>query len=72
MLKQLRQNFRSLKVNMFHAHLDKLTKTTFRVVDFERRFQSQYTDNVMGDYIWGSITLNNAHEHKRKNDRVNF
>jgi hypothetical protein len=26
-----------------------------RILDFERRYQGQYDENMMGDYIWGLI-----------------
>lgn len=53
----------SLKVRMLHTHLDKYNRNTeaysggqrerfYRdVMDFERRNQGQYNENIMGDYV---------------------
>jgi hypothetical protein len=29
------------------------------ILDFERRYQGQYNENMMGDYIWRLIRENN-------------
>ncbi|XP_061417815.1 relaxin-3-like isoform X1 [Lethenteron reissneri] len=57
----------SLKVHMLDAHFDKFKKNMGayseeqgerfhqHILDFERRYQGQYNENTMGDYIWGLI-----------------
>lgn len=50
-----------LKVYIVDAHLDKFKKNTGAssekhdlqgVLDFERRYQGKYKENLMGDYVW--------------------
>ena len=57
----------SHKLHMQHAHLDQFKDNLSAysveqeerfhqdVMDFERRYQGQYNENMMGDYIWGLI-----------------
>jgi hypothetical protein len=56
----------SLKVHILDAHHDTFKNTgayseeqgeRFHqdILDFERRYQGQYNENMMGDYIWGLI-----------------
>jgi hypothetical protein len=57
----------SLKLHMLHAHLDQFKNNMGAyseeqgerfhqdVMDFERRYQGQYNENMMGDYVWGLI-----------------
>ena len=57
----------SLKVHILHAHLDELKESMNAyseeqrerfhrdISDFDRRYQRQYNERVMGDYIWGLI-----------------
>ena len=40
-------------------------------MDFEQRYQDQYNENMMGDYIWG-LLRESTYEHKRKNNTVHF
>ena len=57
----------SLKVHFLNAHLDKFQENmgTYSeeqgerfhqdIIDFERRYQGSYNENMMGDHIWGLI-----------------
>ena len=57
----------SLKVRSLDAHLDNFKENMGAyseeqgerfhqdILDFERRYQGQYNENMMGDYIWGLI-----------------
>jgi hypothetical protein len=57
----------SLKVHILDAHLDKFKENMGAyseeqgerfhqdILDFECRYQGQYNENMMGDYIWGLI-----------------
>jgi hypothetical protein len=57
----------SLKVHIVDAHLDKFKENKGAyseeqggrfhqdILDFECRYQGQYNENMMGDYIWGLI-----------------
>ena len=62
----------SLKVHILDAHLDKF-KENMRayseeqgerfhqdILDFERCYQGQYNENMMGDYIWGLLPESNS------------
>ena len=73
----------SLKVHMLHAHLDKFKNNMGAyseergerfhqdIMNFEQRYQGQYNENMMGDYIWG-LLREITYEHKRKSDTVHF
>ncbi|XP_017483346.1 PREDICTED: uncharacterized protein LOC108372214 [Rhagoletis zephyria] len=55
----------SLKLHILDAHLDKFKENMGAyseeqgerfhqdIMEFERRYQGQYNENMMGDYIWG-------------------
>ena len=57
----------SLKVHILDSHLDKFKENMGAyseeqgerfhqdILDFERRYQGQYNENMMGDYIWGLL-----------------
>ncbi|KAL7868474.1 hypothetical protein SRHO_G00098580 [Serrasalmus rhombeus] len=57
----------SLKIHILDAHLDKFKENMGAyseeqgerfhqdIMNFERRYQGQYNENMMGDYIWGLI-----------------
>jgi hypothetical protein len=57
----------SLKVHILDAHLEKFKQNMGAyseeqgerfhqdMLDFERRYQGQYNENMMGDYIWGLL-----------------
>ena len=73
----------SLKMHMLHSHLDKFKDNmgTYSeeqgerfhqdIMEFERRYQGQYTESMMGDYIWGLIRETST-EHDRKSKTVHF
>jgi len=73
----------SLKVHMLHAHLDKFKNNMGAyseeqgerfhqdIMNFEQRYQGQYNENMMGDYIWG-LLRESTYEHKRKSNTVHF
>ena len=81
----------SLKVHILDAHLDKFKENIGAyseeqgerfhqdILDFERRYQGQYNENMTGDYIWGlhreSALLYNRKSLKRRISKfrvVNF
>ena len=57
----------SLKVHILDSHLDKFKENVGAysedqgerfhkdILDFEHRYQGEYNENMMGDYIWGLI-----------------
>ena len=57
----------SMKLHMLHAHLDEFKSNLGAysegqgerfhqdINDFETRYQGQYNENMMGDYVWGLI-----------------
>ncbi|KAL4706484.1 hypothetical protein ACJJTC_015682 [Scirpophaga incertulas] len=73
----------SLKMHMLHSHLDKFKNNMGAyseeqgerfhqdIMEFERRYQGQYTESMMGDYIWGLIRETST-EHERKSKTVHF
>lgn len=73
----------SHKLHMLHAHLDKFKDNMGAyseeqgerfhqdVLDFERRYQGQYNENMMGDYIWGLIR-ESPYKHKRSTKNIHF
>ena len=62
---------------MLHAHLDQFKDKLGAyseeqvepfhqdLMDFEQRYQGQYNENMMGDYIWGLIR-ESPYKHKKK------
>lgn len=49
-------------INDGYAHLDKQDEGTFRkasfdpnIVDLKHRYESQYYENIMGNYIWSLV-----------------
>lgn len=73
----------SLKVHMLHAHLDKFKNNMGEyseeqgerfhqdIMNFEQRYQGQYNENMIGDYIWGLIR-ECPDFHKRNTETVHF
>ena len=71
----------SLKVHMLHSHLDKFKDNLGAyseeqgerfhqdILDFEHRYQGQYNENMMGDYVWGLIRETDT-PHRRKSRRM--
>ena len=67
----------SLKVHILDAHLDKFKENMGAyseeqgerfhqdILDFERRYQGQYNENMMGDYVWGLLQESNL-QYSRK------
>ncbi|KAL6481776.1 hypothetical protein MHYP_G00098560 [Metynnis hypsauchen] len=63
----------SLKIHILDAHLDKFKENMGAyseeqgerfhqdIMNFERRYQGQYNENMMGDYIWGLIRESDLH-----------
>ena len=69
----------SLKVHILDAYLDKFKENMGAyseeqgehfhqdILDFEHRYQGQYNENMMGDYIWGLIRESNLkYTHKSR------
>ncbi|XP_044586080.1 uncharacterized protein LOC123266115 [Cotesia glomerata] len=73
----------SHKLHMLHSHLDEFKDNMGAyseeqgerfhqdVMDFERRYQGQYNENMMGDYIWG-LVRESSYEHKRNTKNIHF
>jgi len=73
----------SLKLHMLHAHLDQFKGNMGAfseeqgerfhqdVMDFEQRYQGQYNENMMGDYVWGLIREGSS-SHKRYTKNIHF
>ena len=71
----------SMKVHMLDAHLDEFNENLGAyseehgerfhqdIKDFESRYQGQYNENMMGDYIWGLIRESNL-EYRRKSRKT--
>ncbi|XP_076036895.1 uncharacterized protein LOC143022524 [Oratosquilla oratoria] len=71
----------SLKVHILDAHLHKFKENMGAyseeqgerfhqdILEFERRYQGSYNENMMGDYIWGQIRESNL-QYKRKSRRT--
>ena len=67
----------SLKVHILDAHLDKFKENMGAsseeqgerfhqdILDFKRRYQGQYNENMMGNYIWG-LPRESDLQHTRK------
>ena len=69
----------SLKVHILDAYLGKFKENMGAyseeqgkhfhqdILDFEHRYQGQYNENMMGDYIWGLIRESNLkYTHKSR------
>jgi hypothetical protein len=74
----------TLNVHIFYAHLDKFKDNMgdyseeqgkrFHqdILDFERRYQEQYNENTMGDYIWGLIRESDLHYNCKSRKAIHF
>jgi hypothetical protein len=73
----------SLKVHIFDAHLDKFKNTGAHseeqggrfhenILDFERRYQAQHNENMMGDYIWGLIRESDLQYRRKSRKPTHF
>ena len=71
----------SMKVHMLNAHLDDFKENLGAyseehgkqfhqdIKDFESRYQGQYNENMIGDYIWGLIWESDL-EYRRKSQKT--
>lgn len=73
----------SLKVHMLHAHLDKFKHNLGEyseeqgerfhqdIMNFEQRYQGQYNENMMGDYIW-MLIRESSDDYTRNTKSIHF
>ena len=73
----------SLKVHILDSHLDKFKENMGAyseeqgerfhqdIFDFERRYQGQYNENMMGDYIWGLLRESKS-QYNRKSRKATY
>ena len=71
----------SMKLHILHAHLDEFKSNLGAyseeqgerfhqdIKDFETRYQGQYNENMMGDYVWGLIRESDL-AYKRKSRKT--
>ncbi|KAL6469174.1 hypothetical protein MHYP_G00226980 [Metynnis hypsauchen] len=74
----------SLKIHILNAHLDKFKENMGAyseeqgerfhqdIMNFERRYQGQYNENMMGDYIWGLIRESDLQYSRRSRKTTHF
>ena len=74
----------SLKLHMLASHLNKFKSNMGAyseeqgerfhqdIKNFERRFQGQYNENMMGDYIWNLIRESEQDHHRKSRKSVHF
>jgi hypothetical protein len=64
----------SLKVHILDAHLDKFKENTgaIPVLEFGCRYQGQYNENMMGDYIWGLIRGSDLQYSRKSRNPTHF
>ncbi|XP_058858437.1 uncharacterized protein LOC117432411 isoform X3 [Acipenser ruthenus] len=74
----------SLKVHILDAHLDKFKENMGAyseeqgerfhqdILDFERCYQGQYNENMMGDYIWGLIRESDLQYNRKSRKTTHF
>lgn len=74
----------SLKVHILDAHLDKFKENMGAyseeqgerfhqdILDFERRYQGQYNENMMGDYVWGLLRESNLQYSRKSRKPTHF
>ncbi|KAL6469172.1 hypothetical protein MHYP_G00226960 [Metynnis hypsauchen] len=74
----------SLKIHILDAHLDKFKENMGAyseeqgerfhqdIMNFERRYQGQYNENMMGDYIWGLIRQSDLQYSRRSQKTTHF
>ena len=74
----------SLKVHILDAHLDKFKKNTGayseeqggrfhqHILDFGCRYQGQYNENMMEDYIWGLIRESDLQYSRKSRNPTHF
>ena len=73
-----------LKVHIIYANLDQFKENLgvyseeqgerFHqdILDFERRYQGQYNDNMMADYIWGLIRESHLQYNRKSRKTTHF
>lgn len=73
----------SLKLHMLHAHLDKFKDNLGEyseeqgerfhqdIMNFEQRYQGQYNENMMGDYIW-MLIRESSDDYTRNTKSIHF
>ncbi|KAL6477291.1 hypothetical protein MHYP_G00131260 [Metynnis hypsauchen] len=74
----------SLKIHILDAHLDKFKENMGAfseeqgerfhqdIMNFERHYQGQYNENMMGDYIWGLIRESDLQYSRRSRKTTHF
>lgn len=74
----------SLKVHILDSHLDKFKENMGAyseeqgerfhqdILDFERRYQGQYNENMMGDYIWGLLRESDSQYNRKSRKSTHF
>ncbi|KAL7851918.1 hypothetical protein SRHO_G00177030 [Serrasalmus rhombeus] len=74
----------SLKIHIFDAHLDKFKENMGAyseeqgerfhqdIMNFECRYQGQYNENMMGDYIWGLIRESDLQYSRKSRKTTHF
>lgn len=74
----------SLKVHILDAHLNKFKENMGAfseeqgerfhqdIMDFERRYQGQYNENMMGDYIWGLVRESDLQYNRKSRKQTHF
>ncbi|KAL6465610.1 hypothetical protein MHYP_G00257430 [Metynnis hypsauchen] len=74
----------SLKIHILDAHLDKFKENMGAyseeqgelfhqdIMNFERRYQGEYNENMMGDYIWGLICESDLQYSRRSRKTTHF
>lgn len=74
----------SLKVHILHAHLNKFKENMGAyseeqgerfhqdIQQFERRYQGQYNENMMGDYIWSLIRESDMDYNRKPRKTTHF
>ena len=74
----------SLKLHMLASHLDKFKSNMGAyseehgerfhqdIKSFERRYQGQYNENMMGDYIWNLLRESNEDHNRNSRKKLHF
>jgi hypothetical protein len=74
----------SLKVHMLHSHFDNFKHNLGAyseeqgerfhkdIMDFEKKYQGQYNESMMRDYIWGLVRDSDCSIYNRKAKRIHF
>ena len=74
----------SMKVHMLYAHLDEFKENLGAYSEergerfhhdikyFESRYEGQYYENMMGDYIWGLIRESDLEYRRKRRKTTHF